>query len=52
MYPDHAINGESERLDADLAAIEGYFGALDGEELVLERYDGARGAHPERDSER
>jgi hypothetical protein len=49
---DRAISGESERLDADVAAIEGSFGALDDEELVLDRGDGARGAHLERVSDR
>jgi Ribbon-helix-helix protein, copG family len=49
---DRAISGESDRLDADLAAIEGSFGALDGEEFVSDRSDGARGAHLDRVSDR
>ena len=49
---DLALSGESDRLDADLAAIKGSFGALDDEEFELERGDGARGAHLERISGR
>ncbi len=42
---DRLLRGESDRLSADLAAIEESFGVLDDEEIVLDRTDGARGAH-------
>jgi hypothetical protein len=49
---DRALGGESDRLDADLAAIEGSFGALDEDDVALDRGDGARGTPMERISER
>jgi metal-responsive CopG/Arc/MetJ family transcriptional regulator len=49
---DRALSGELDRLDADVAAIEVSFGALDDEGFVLERGEGARGAHLERISGR
>lgn len=45
---DRALHGESDRLSADLAAITGSFGALQDAEFVIDRGDGARGAHLER----
>ena len=44
---DRALNGESDRLAADDAAIEGPSGVLD-DERALDRGDGARGKHLER----
>lgn len=43
---DRTLHGESDQLAADLAAITGSFDVLD--EIVVERGDGARGAHLER----
>jgi predicted transcriptional regulator len=45
---DRALDdGQSDLLDADLAAMEGSFGVLD-DDFSLDRADGARGAHLER----
>jgi metal-responsive CopG/Arc/MetJ family transcriptional regulator len=49
---DRTLQGESDRLTADLAAISGSFGALVDEEIVVDRGDGARGAHLERVADR
>lgn len=45
---DRTLQGESDRLAADLAAITASFGALGDEDIVVDRSDGARGAHLER----
>lgn len=42
---DRALGGESDRLAADLAAIEQSFGALGGGALTVDRQHGAREAH-------
>jgi len=45
---DRALDeGQSDLLDADLAAIDGSFGVLD-DPFSIDRSDGARGAHLER----
>lgn len=49
---DRTLQGESDRLTADLAAITDSFGVLGGEEIVVDRSDGARGAHLERIADR
>lgn len=45
---DRLLYGESDRLSADLAAIDASFGLLADVEIELDRSDGARGAHLER----
>jgi hypothetical protein len=45
---DRLLHGESDRLSADLAAIDASFGLLADVEIELDRTDGARGAHLER----
>ncbi|WP_130292306.1 CopG family transcriptional regulator [Pseudonocardia sediminis] len=45
---DRALQGGSDDLDSDLAAIDGSFGALSDVDLTVERGDGARGDHLER----
>ncbi|MGL5866418.1 MAG: CopG family transcriptional regulator [Dermatophilaceae bacterium] len=42
---DRALGGDADRLDADLAALAGSFGALRDEQPDLGRADDARGAH-------
>jgi predicted transcriptional regulator len=44
---DRTLRGETDQLDADLAAIDGSFGTLADDELLLDRSDGDRGAHLE-----
>lgn len=45
---DRLLHSDSDRLGADLAAIDMSFGLLTDVEIELDRTDGARGAHLER----
>ena len=45
---DRALRDEVDDLRADLAAIDGAFGALRDEPIDIDRADGARAAHLER----
>lgn len=45
---DRALHGESDRLEADLAAIDDSFDSMGDDVLALDRSDGERGAHLER----
>jgi hypothetical protein len=45
---DRLLHTDSDRLGADLAAIDMSFGLLTDVEIELDRTDGARGAHLER----
>ena len=45
---DRLLRSESDRLSADVAAIDESFGMLADAEIELDRADGARGAHLER----
>jgi hypothetical protein len=45
---DRLLRSESDRLSADVAAIDASFGMLADAEIELDRADGARGAHLER----
>lgn len=45
---DRLLGTESDRLGADVAAIDASFGLLADVEIELDRGDGARGAHLER----
>jgi metal-responsive CopG/Arc/MetJ family transcriptional regulator len=45
---DRMLHTDSDRLGADLAAIDMSFGLLADVEIELDRSDGARGAHLER----
>lgn len=42
---DRLLHTESDRLSADIAAIDASFGLLVDMEIELDRSDGARGAH-------
>jgi hypothetical protein len=42
---DRLLRSESDRLSADVAAIDASFGMLADVDLELDRADGARGAH-------
>jgi metal-responsive CopG/Arc/MetJ family transcriptional regulator len=45
---DRLLDSDSDRLGADLVAIDMSFGLLSDVEIELDRADGARGAHLER----
>ena len=45
---DRALHGDPDRTAAELAAVTDSFGALPGDEVTLDRRDGARGAHLDR----
>ena len=45
---DRLLHSDSDRLSADIAAIDASFGLLADVEIELDRTDGARGAHLER----
>lgn len=45
---DRALEGETDQLEADLAAIDGSFGALADTDWSSDRSDGARGEHLDR----
>ncbi|MGL5863083.1 MAG: CopG family transcriptional regulator [Phycicoccus sp.] len=42
---DRALRGDADRLDVDLAALDGSFGVLCDEQPDLDRAGGARAAH-------